>query len=381
MVQIDFSKLINDYNSNLTDKLRGFGEEEYLRFWVPDTIKVKSIFNLVDAIFESNTNHAEVFNLKLSNEELEKLQVLKSIAFSILEKEKISIYIDRKKYTDYKTKKLQSNKVKSKERNFKLIDNLPIIDADEVVDEFYRITLEKSDYKIKNKRKLNDRNNIKIKKFSKNQKIIFSLERNKNLIVDAVIEFEKENSITKILDLFCAIIKDKRLQEVAEHGVIYLEYEIQKMSTEKRSKIKGIFLPSNSGGLFNLLNLKLREIYSKYLESENIEDDINKDYYEINQGWLDLGFEGQKNYVNDILQSHVFRQFNINENDMKLLRVVLGNRLEFELSNNLKGDYEDNKLFKIEEILKNKIDKSIELVTIEEKDSNKLRLSNAPKSV
>ena len=66
---------------------------------------------------------------------------------------------------------------------------------------------------------------------------------------------------------------------------------------------------------------------------------------------------------------------------MKLLRVVLGNRLEFELSNNLKGDYEDNKLFKIEEILKNKIDKSIELVTIEEKDSNKLRLSNAPKSV
>ena len=104
MVQIDFSKLINDYNSNLTDKLRGFGEEEYLRFWVPDTIKVKSIFNLVDAIFESNTNHAEVFNLKLSNEELEKLQVLKSIAFSILEKEKISIYIDRKKYTDYKTK-------------------------------------------------------------------------------------------------------------------------------------------------------------------------------------------------------------------------------------------------------------------------------------
>tara|TARA_B100000073_G_C23729265_1_gene570271 strand:+ start:1423 stop:2568 length:1146 start_codon:yes stop_codon:yes gene_type:complete len=381
MVQIDFSKLINDYNSNLTDKLRGFGEEEYLRFWVPDTIKVKSIFNLVDAIFESNTNHAEVFNLNLSNEELEKLQVLKSIAFSILEKEKISIYIDRKKYTDYKTKKLQSNKVKSKERNFKLIENLPIIDADEVVDEFYRITLEKSDYKIKNKRKLNDRNNIKIIEFSKNQKIIFSLERNKNLIVDAVIEFEKENSITKILDLFCAIIKDKRLQEVAEHGVIYLEYEIQKMSTEKRSKIKGIFLPSNSGGLFNLLNLKLREIYSKYLESENIEDDINKDYYEINQGWLDLGFEGQKNYVNDILQSHVFRQFNINENDMKLLRVVLGNRLEFELSNNLKGDYEDNKLFKIEEILKNKIDKSIELVTIEEKDSNKLRLSNAPKSV
>ena len=90
MVQIDFSKLINDYNSNLTDKLRGFGEEEYLRFWVPDTIKVKSIFNLVDAIFESNTTMA-VFNLNLSNEEL-KTSSSKEYSFSILEKKNINLY-------------------------------------------------------------------------------------------------------------------------------------------------------------------------------------------------------------------------------------------------------------------------------------------------
>ena len=47
----------------------------------------------------------------------------------------------------------------------------------------------------------------------------------------------------------------------------------------------------------------------------------------------------------------------------------------------LKGDFEDNKLFKIEEILKEKIDSSIELLSIEEKDSNKLRLNNAPKAI
>ena len=66
--------------------------------------------------------------------------------------------------------------------------------------------------------------------------------------------------------------------------------------------------------------------------------------------------------------------------DIILKRVIGGNSLEFELSNRLTGDFEDNNLFKIEDILKNKIDNTIELLSIEEKDSNELRLANAPKS-
>ena len=89
----------------------------------------------------------------------------------------------------------------------------------------------------------------------------------------------------------------------------------------------------------------------------------------------------QKKLIDEILEKHVYRQFNINKDDINLLRVVLGNRLEFELSNNLTGDFEDFKLFRIEEIFKNKIDRSVELVSIEVKDKNKLRLSNAPKTV
>ena len=30
-MKIDFKELIENYNTNLTDKLRGFGDEEYLK--------------------------------------------------------------------------------------------------------------------------------------------------------------------------------------------------------------------------------------------------------------------------------------------------------------------------------------------------------------
>ena len=183
------------------------------------------------------------------------------------------------------------------------------------------------------------------------------------------------------MDIFCEIVKNKRLQEAAEHGVIYLEHEIQKMSKKKRDEVQGVYLPSNSGGIFNLLNLKLRETYIQLLKDKKIKEEINKDYYETNKEWLALSFEKQKKRIEEILETHVYRQYNINKDDISLLRVVLGNRLEFELSKNLTGDFEDFKLFRIEEIFKNSIDKSIELVTVEVKDSNKLRLTNAPKSI
>ena len=41
---IDYKNLISQYDENLLSKLRGFGEEEFLKFWVPDSEKLKSIY-------------------------------------------------------------------------------------------------------------------------------------------------------------------------------------------------------------------------------------------------------------------------------------------------------------------------------------------------
>ena len=66
---IDYKNLISQYDENLLSKLRGFGEEEFLKFWVPDSEKLKSIYNLIDALVESQTYNAELINLDLAQEE------------------------------------------------------------------------------------------------------------------------------------------------------------------------------------------------------------------------------------------------------------------------------------------------------------------------
>ena len=134
--------------------------------------------------------------------------------------------------------------------------------------------------------------------------------------------------------------------------------------------------------MFNLIEKKLREVRDDFYKKRSLKkQEINKEYRMISENWTNLSFEKQKVKINNILEENIFRQFNISSDDIILNRVIQGNRLEFILSNNLKGDFEDNKLFKIEEILKEKIDSSIELLSIEEKDSNKLRLNNAPKAI
>jgi hypothetical protein len=54
MIKIDFNDLLDNYNTNLLDNLRGFGSnEEYLKFYVPGTSSIKSFYNLIDALLEA----------------------------------------------------------------------------------------------------------------------------------------------------------------------------------------------------------------------------------------------------------------------------------------------------------------------------------------
>lgn len=380
---IDFKSISNQYNENLTDKLRGFGEEEYLKFWVPDTEKNKSILNLIDALFESNTLEAKIKNVDLNENDMSFFLDLREIAIKDIKKDEIVVLIDYKKYQDFKVKNRKKVNVKIKSSDH-TIQSLEKLNQELKINPFYEDVIKKLNSVIKN---LYNEDNLKknleqIKvKLSENVCLYLFVE-NQN-VIDILIKSKNNDNLTKALDLFCTISKNKPFQEIAEHGAIYLEYELRKHSEKPslKSNVNGIFLPSNSGGLFNLLNLKLREVYEDYLNKNNIKPELNKSYYAPNPNWIKLNFKEQKSLVNNILNKNIFRQHNISEEDISLNRVIQNNRLEFNLSNRLKGDFEEKILFEIEDVLKKEIDNSIELLTLEEEDSNILRLSNAPKSV
>lgn len=104
-MRIDFAALNNQYEINLVDKLRGFGEDEFLKFWVPDSEIVKNILNLIDALYESNTLKVELFNVNLKDIDIKGLQDLKNIALDEINRETININIKKSEYQNYKKKK------------------------------------------------------------------------------------------------------------------------------------------------------------------------------------------------------------------------------------------------------------------------------------
>ena len=379
---IDYKNLINQYDENLLSKLRGFGEQEFLKFWVPDSEKLKSIYNLIDALVESQTYNAELINLDLAEEEEKDLEKLLNIAINKIEKNKITINNNKKKYIDFKKENKKVISEVKKVKDAKILPKLDDLKYDESISEKYN-EIEKIIKKLNfNDKKINKEENEEsyVLNLSDNSTLEYYINIDSGVVTNA---FHNSKNIDKksiILDTLCDQIINKGISEVADHGVIYVEHFLR--SQIKNIKEFGIFLPRNSGGIFNLIEKNLRSSRDSFYNKVNIEKkEINKEYKDTSKDWIKLSFEDQKSKINEILEKNIFRQFNVNSSDIILKRVIQGNRLEFILSDNLKGDFEDNKLFKIEEVLKEKIDSSIELLSIEEKDSNKLRLSNAPKAV
>ena len=381
-MKIDFKELIENYNTNLTDKLRGFGDEEYLKFYVPDSEKYKSLINLIDALFESGVFKVKVDNIQINYDERIKLQSYLKIAIKEISKNSVDIDINPENYKKFKKKKkkiIPSKHVK----NYGFVEILDELPTDEKIDKFYLEASKKIHFKKKTIGKdLFNNSNYEMyeMKFSSGDIFIYFIDINKHQVIEAICKNEKNSDISNILYLLSELIINKNIQEVAEHIVIYLEYELRKLSDEE-SKNKGIFLPANAGGLFNLINKNFRNHYNHHLKKFNIKENINKEYYEVSSEWKNKNIIEKENFINDIIDKFILKRFNIGKEDLKLNRIIQNNRLEFVLSPNLKGDFGENILFRIEDIFKNKIDNSIELFSIEEKDSNKLRLTKAPKSV
>ena len=382
-MKINFKKLLESYNLDLTEKLRGFGEEDYLKFWVPDTVKVKSIQNLIDALYETGTYKATIDHLELSENEMKALENLKNIAIESLNAQNIELKIDPEKYKKFKEKNIiTGNKFTKKIKTETIVKKLDELKIDETIDQFYINLLSNLDFKFL----IEDDNNIKIKddefvmKFSSGEKLIYYVNKQNEIIENIKHIGLKSSNISKILEILCRLVEGKKFQEVSEHSIIYLDYDIRSLDKNK-NKINGIHLPSNSCGLFNLINKNFKENYYKFLKQNKLKETINKHYYTSPKNWNEKSTDEKTNIIQKIIKDEICTRFNIGFEDIVLARVIQNNRLEFILSKRLFEQRDENILFKIEDVFKNKIDKSIELLIIEEKDFNKLRLTNAPKTV
>ncbi len=379
MKNINFKDLISSYDQNLLNNLRGFGKEnEYLKFWVPGTDNYQSFLNLIDALIESKIYSFQISfgMLSVSDSFFKKIdETLKNISiFNKNNNKDYEISLDRDRYLEFK---------KIKKKNFEGEIKLKIDKT-----KFLKIE--------KNKRSLISTYRESIFKLIPNNYFSNQIDFNKNIYkgkfneINLYFEIEKEiltniyhdsnksTEVEKFLNIFFDIIINKNIQEAADHGVIYLEEKLRVLKDKKVSP--GIILPGQAGEYFNILNNIIREVFNKYKIKNNIEFEVNRNYFKISENWKSLPKKNKLEKIDKVL--NLIRE----ENDLKESDSIFVNNIENEFKINLSVNKnfsqlqsKKNILLDIEIRLKS-LDETIEVFIEEILDQNKLRLKNSPQS-
>ena len=386
MIKIDFNDLLDNYNTNLLDNLRGFGNnEEYLKFYVPGTSSIKSFYNLIDAFVECQQLEFVIFYKQDSFEKklidemnifLEKISINKEIIknnFTNLE-----IKIDKILYKNFlnqikpKIKEIGSNNIK--QNKIKAKDEILVFKSEKKIEQSYLNNIHKIVTNNYFSKKIIDHENLFLGKIDGSE-VKFIVEN--KIITQAFHDCENNKTLKKLLDIFFDICINKNIQEAAEHSVIYLE---EKIRIENDQLIKsGIILPSHAGTYFDNLNLIIRQVFNEFVKKNEIKFGINKNYFKKSYHWINLSEEAKIQKIdlvlNEISQKHgLINQSIIVQSIDSNFKVNLGvdkNFKDLQLKKNI--------LLEIEIKIK-KLDDTLEVFVDEVLDKNKLRLKNSPQT-
>ena len=381
MLKINFKDLIKNYDNSLLDNLRGFGKnEDYLKFWVPGTNNYQSFLNLIDALMESKIHEFKI-SLNNVNNENNFLKNVKELLnnVSVYNKEKDNenyvIKLDKLRYLDFKKK---NKKVSDKRLEFK-IDTTKIAKIeknDENLIFSYQDTLKNFYPKSHYSEKITKNENTYLSKFN-GIKLYFEIE--KNIIINVFHDSSANTIIEKLINTFFELIINKNIQEAADHGVIYLEETIR---NQKKIKVsKGIILPRQGGEYFNILNNIIRNVFSEYKIKNNINFDINRNYFKISESWKNLSYKEKINKINKILFEIKEKYSMLTDKSILISKIENNFKINLDVDKNFsKLQSEKNILLEIETKLKT-LDQTLEVFIGEILDQNKLRLKNSPQKI
>lgn len=380
MLEINFKKLLRNYDQNLLDNLRGFGkDDEYLKFWVPGTNEYQSFLNLIDALVESKIFEVQI----LFDNELKSLATIEDFLKNISEKDKeinkeliiFKIKINLEKYNRFRKKKLNENK-KTETNKIDTTKRVKIFSITDFINPIYKDNL----YKIKPKSFFSE-NKIENKNiyYSDLDNFFVGIHVENKIIINLVHNVKDDSDLKKILDIFFEIILNKNIQEAADHGTIYLEEKIRNVDTNIKSE--GIILPGQAGLCFNILNKIIREVYIEYKSKNNLEFDVNRNYFNTSEKWINLSENDKIKKINLVITNICENHKLDGQKSISVNKIENNFKVYLNVSETFKKVQEKkNLLLQLETDLKN-LDNTLEVFIDEILDQNKLRLKNSPQNL
>ena len=386
MIKIDFNNLLDNYDTNLLDNLRGFGsEEEFLKFYVPGTSSIKSFYNLIDALLEAQQLEFLIYYKKNSFDKNFYDEVnlfLKKISISKEETNEnlinLKIKIERNLYKNfheqqqYKIKensliKINANKIDAK-------NDILIFKSEKKLNQPYLDNIHKVKTNEYFSKKIINHENLfigKIDEFHLN----FVIEN--RIIIKVFHDCENDKTIKKLLNIFFDICINKNIQEAAEHAAIYLEEKIRITNNELIKP--GIILPSHAGAYFDDLNYIIRKVFKEFTSKNSVEFGINKNYFKKSYYWVNLTEEVKIEKINFILKE-VTQKYNLAEQSIIVQSIDSNFKVNLGVDKDFKNlQLTKNMLLEIEIKLK-RLDDTLEVFVDEALDKNKLRLKNSPQT-
>jgi len=385
MIKINFDKLLQDYDSDLITKLRGFNDQyDYLQYWVPGSDKTTSLINLIDSMYESNILN---FLILISGKDKYLINEIKKNHSGISKIEskqngfeyEILIELDKKNYQLDRARKKNIN------QNLNIKTYTKISQLEEKRENYdllqcYEKSLENYHLKFNEKENLIDENTF-FENIDDDHKLFIKINSKSKKIIECFHNFREANNKSSVVDKFCELAKNKHIQEAKDHGLIYLEYTLR--PDEVKKEIKGIIFPKKVGGFLLDLQKCINKIYGKIKEKYNFVDIINKEYPSLSKDWINTEHDKKIEKLKKILHEKIIPLLNLKNEDVTVSGIESDTRVVIRLSADFtsKNFQERNYLIMIEDLFKKLVDNRLELCTIEKKDINLLRHTNSPQKI
>ena len=385
---INYNKIYEEYNHNLLNKLRGFGDnenDEYLKYWVPSENFSKSLINLLISLKDQKYQDFRIeLDLSNLNDEDKIIDFILEKEFKSLKikKNNMLVTLDFKNFNKNDLENINSHllnkKVKVQNNNINVFEENKNINFDNKLksveeDENYIKQSEKKLVffikKLKDLKIKNTSGSLEIE--DKIDDVNYYFRINKiNLSIEECFFSQKEiNSLTKYLDIFFSKIKGLNLQEARDHGILKVDEEIL-----KNDNISGIRLPQF---LFIEYSIMKKIINKVYLKSQLKFENVNKCYRETSVKWKSYNKEERKKIAAQKIEE--FKKLMNLDFKFEILQFEDIYRIVLNLDKiNNKNISKSKIFFDLENFLKKNLEYTLEIFSSEIIDQNKLRLKNSP---
>jgi hypothetical protein len=357
---IDYQSLLDEYNNSLINTLRGFRPKyEFLEMWVPDSDSLKSVINLIESAQISGEKEV---HLSLNADLLNKNEVNEiESEFSI--KSNVHVTMENSCYLVSVTDMQQDENDNKKNEDMK-------------IGEIYKERIDYYSNRQNHNNTLHD-DELLVLHSTKDGISLFIAVDNNHVIREAAYAGTSSNELNGLLEALCTLIDGLPIQEMNDHGLIKLEFDLRDKS--KKLGVPGISNVFNLDKIFNLPRLLIDNLYKKYCKAVDLQPSDNFYSPQMSKMWCEVNDDDRVG----LLQSNIDEALiELDISDVKIHVVYIDKLVKVHV--NIENDNNKKDLGKllmmVEKILREQIEPLIELYLVPYKDINKLRETKLKKT-